>query len=118
MADDVTFRPATARDFETFYGRPAPQTVRALVAVKDGEVIGLGGYWLRDGDAVAFSDIKPEFRKRPKEILKAARLLVGYLREKGIPMVAEASPHEKNSPRMLRWAGFEQIEGSLYRMTE
>ena len=53
-------RPATAEDFQEFYGRPAPFTLRAIVVVKDGKPVGFGGYYLIDGAALVFTDITPE----------------------------------------------------------
>jgi hypothetical protein len=79
-------RPATGEDFERFHGMPAPWTMRAIVVERDGEIIGFGGYYLRGGAAVAFSDVRNASRK---EILKSARALVALLDTVKVPVVAE-----------------------------
>lgn len=96
-------RPATAEDFQAFYGRPAPFTLRAIVVVKDGELVGFGGYYLIDGAALVFTDIKPGIGK--KDIIRGARETMRLALASGIPLVAQGS--EPTSESALKHYGFE-----------
>ena len=94
-------RPCTRADFEAFYGRTPPMTVRALAAERDGKVVGIGGYYIAEGVAHAFSDQKGMTKR---EIVKAARALVAFLGTVKAQMVAQCGP---DGDTVLKHYGFE-----------
>ena len=117
MSDDVTFRPATQRDFLAFYGRPSPYTLRAMVAEHEGRVIGFGGYYTEPGGAlIAFTDILPEMRKHRKAMLRGAKLVMGLIRGNGVPVLARANPNEPTADTALRHFGFAPLGGGFYEL--
>lgn len=101
-------REATAGDLEAYYGERPKRSMKAYVAVLDGEPIGIAGvtYDLRGRDARVklFSEMKPEMRPYRKAMVKGARLM---LKAFGVPgMVAVANPEERGSGRFLAKLGF------------
>lgn len=107
-------RPATAVDFRAFYGRDPDVTIKALVGLLDGEPVGFGGYYLVDGAAVAFSDMKPEMRGRRKDIVRGARAIMDLIRRSGLATTAGANPAQPNAPLVLTRYGFRHIHGAIW----
>lgn len=112
-------RTATARDIEAFYGERPPFTMRALVADLDGEIIGIGGVAYYPNKIVAFSEIKPKFRKYKKTIYKAAKMVCKIVDKYGASALAISSESEKNSGELLARMGFVHIgktsQGDIYQ---
>lgn len=105
----VEIRPATAEDVRSFYGAPEGQTVRALVAVLDGEIVGIGGLRYQGDSVVAFSKLAPAIRSRRKDIVRGARAVMQMIERRGKPVMAAAEPTEPNAPSFLARLGFEQV---------
>ena len=103
-------RRATRGDFQAYYGRPPPMTLRGLVAASSTGILGFGGYYRKDGVAVVFSDNRPHMSKR--DIVRGARELMGLVRECGLPAVANVG-HAGDAA--LRHYGFEPF-GNFYRL--
>lgn len=102
-------RRATREDFREFYGCPPPVTLRGLVGVTSTGPIGFGGYYLRDGVAVVFSDHRPFMRKR--DIVKGARAIMAQISELPFPVTASAG---KDGTAALEHFGFVPF-GQFYR---
>jgi len=103
-------RPATRADLVAFYGHPPPMTLHALVTVDAGNrPLAVGGYYLKAGVAVAFSDHKPPMRRR--DIVVGGRALIALLRGLRMPVVAQAD----DSATALRHFGFVP-HGALWRL--
>lgn len=84
-------------------------TLHALVAVDDTDrPLAVGGYYLKAGVAVAFSDHKTMTKR---DIVAAGRALVGVLRGLGVAVVARA-----DNPTALRHFGFAPHD-SVWRLT-
>lgn len=105
----LTIRPATLEDFLRFYGRTPIATVRALVALLDGVPVGIGGYFMRNGTAVAFTDMHPELAGRKRDIIRCARELMAFIRASRLPMLAACKPGGKGTAMehygFMRWGG-------------
>ena len=97
----MIIRPCTRADFEAFYGRLPPMTVRALAAERDGRVVGIGGYYLADGVAHAFTDQKGMTRR---EIVRAGRAMMGLLDGIKAVVIAQCGP---DGDTALKHYGFE-----------
>ena len=107
----MVIRWATREDILAFYGRDVPYTVRALAAEKNGEIVGIGGFYF-DGDAaVAFSDVRASAMSK-REFVRGARAVKDLLHEVKVDVVAKAGP---SGDIALRHFGFEGT-GMVYRM--
>src|SRR3990167_2709013 len=82
-------RPCTRADFEAFFGKKPPMTLRALAAERDGQIVGIGGYYIVNGVAHAFTDQRGMTRR---EMVKAARQLVAFLGAVKTQMIAQCGP--------------------------
>lgn len=103
-------KPATASDFISFYGSPPKNTVRAIVCVLDGRVLGVAGIERHHGFYVAFSDISTEMRSYKKTILSAGIRLVEMIRQCSLPVVSIQNLEEKTSRNFLTRLGFVPTE--------
>jgi hypothetical protein len=104
-------RPATHREVISFYGRVGVP-VRMLVIEVAGEVLGVCGLaWCDDGvHAVSF--LKPEAKRHPKEIMRAAHRVQAMCEEAGV-VVAEPDPDEPTAEAFRSHIGFIP-EGGAY----
>ena len=110
----MDIRPATREDFLAFYKKNPPFATRALAAVKDNTVVGIGGYYLKDGLAVAFTDNSTAMTKR--DIVKACgafRELIGRLK---IDIIAQCSP--ETGTTLMRHFGFEPCRDDVWRLAK
>lgn len=103
----IAFRPATLADFKTFYGVAAPVTLRGIVAERDGEIVGFGGYYLMGSMAYAFTDQRGMTKR---EMVKGGREVMKMLKNIGLDIMANCT----DSDVALRHFGFERF-GSFYR---
>jgi hypothetical protein len=111
----IVVRPATREDIEAFSDIAAKVTIRAFVAVRDGEILGLGGIARHRGRWFGFVDLEPELRPHKMLIMRAAKRFLAAARRDGIQYIyAEVSPEE---PRALAWLtslGFEFDQRSMH----
>lgn len=74
MTSEVRY--ATKEDLEAFYkDDPIHYSARAVVVVKDGEVVGVGGVSRVEKKMVVFTDMR-EGKVSKKDIVKASRLML------------------------------------------
>jgi hypothetical protein len=110
-------RPATAADLERFYGAPPARTMRAWVAVLDGEPLAVAGiaYQSIGQPPYLFSDLKPEMRRHRKAIVRGARQMLAAVARPGLMAIAG----EAGSPRLLTRLGFVHVgttpQGEIYQ---
>lgn len=106
--------PATDEMIRRFYGGPVPQTVRAVAGVRDGEVLGIGGYYVCGPRVVIFSDIKPEYLGMKKSIVKATRKVLEMVRESGMPAMAVPDDGIDGAKFFLDRLGFIEQNHGVY----
>lgn len=104
------FRPAYQNDFVAVCGKPPPKTVKAWTMLRDGQPIAIGGYFLVDSAAVAFTDQVADISKR--EMVRGAKMLLGLLAKLKLDVVACDGPY---GTAILRHFGFKQ-HGDLWRL--
>ena len=104
----MNIRSATLADFRKFYGTDAPVTLRGIVAERDGEIVGFGGYYLMGSMAFAFTDQRGMTKR---EIARGGREVLKMLKGIGLDIVATCS----GSDTALRHFGFEPF-GEMYRL--
>lgn len=100
----IELRQATQRDIEDYYGRLPLCTMRGVVAVKDGEVLGVGGTYRYRGDTIVFCEMKDHAKKYRKYILKAAKMVLENLREKRVFAICDAE--QPTAKQFLEHLGF------------
>lgn len=105
----IEIRPATQKDAEAFYGKKPLKSMRAIVAVLDGEPIGIGGVFREDHMHVVFSEMKPEMRKYKKAILKVSYMVYDIMKRYNV-VYAVANKEEKTAPRLITHFGFRLAE--------
>lgn len=109
----VKIKPATREDLISFYGEQLNRTVYAYVGERDGEVLGLGGYYFDKDSIVMFSDIKPEGRDKKKSIVKIIKIIMKAARKHRLPIVAVPDDDYESSCQLLKRLGFENF-GEVY----
>lgn len=96
----MEIRPATKSDLRQFYGRDIPWTVRAYVADLDGEIIGIGGYYMVGNAAYAFTD---QHGMTKRQMVEAGRAFMEILHSLRHDVFAQCG---KDGTMALRHFGF------------
>lgn len=111
---EISTRQATQRDLEIYYGRQLPGTMRANIAIMDGEIVGVVGVVRERECGKYFCDFKPELQPhlRSITIMRAIKDSLRFADQYRGPMVAIADDAE--SCRLLHRLGFTHIQGALY----
>lgn len=79
MTSKVEYRYATKEDLKAYYkDDPIYYSARAVVIVKDGEVVGVGGVCRVAQQMLVFTDIR-EGRVSKRDIVLVGRLLLGII---------------------------------------
>jgi N-acetylglutamate synthase-like GNAT family acetyltransferase len=109
----IEIRPATAELLKQYYGDMPPRTVRAIVAIDDdGEVLGVGGYYIEGVRAMVFSDIKPEMRDHKRALIMGTRAAIDLARSSGLTAIAIRETPESAS--FLEHFGFREFMPGIY----
>lgn len=98
----MRFRPGTQEDLRRFHSA-VPKTAKVIAAERDGEVIGVGGFYYDNGAAVVFSGFCDGLSKR--EIVKGARAIMDMAKGVRGPLYAVQEPNER-AARTLAHFGF------------
>lgn len=110
----ITLRPLNRSDIIQFYGEePYCSVYNGIVALKDGEPIGIGGTYISNNKLFVFSDMKPVAFQYRKSIIKAAYRVLSQVSHR--VLYAQAA-YLESAPRFLAHLGFELIneEHRLY----
>jgi hypothetical protein len=120
----VTLRPTIAADLSEVIGERLPYRIRAVTAVVNGRVIGLGGIaFPPGGPVIAFAQLAPaapealrddqaepaipEARRYPLAFHRAGLMAVQMIRESGVQeVVATADADSKVARRWITRLGF------------
>ena len=114
----LTVRLATGADVDAYFGFRPQNSLKAYVALLDGEPMGLVGvsretYW-QGGYGKYFADFKDELQPylRSIPIMRAVKKSLKWCDEYRGPMISIAQHAE--GCRMLHRLGFEHMEGAYY----
>lgn len=107
----VTLRPSTADDWTQLRPETLPCRIRAITAVLDGRLLGIGGIGYRpEGTVVAFAHVSDEGRRYPVAIHRAGLAAMEMIKASGLPrIVAEAQPDNPAAERWLERLGFQKM---------
>jgi hypothetical protein len=118
----ITLRPAIPADLPHVIGEPLPYRIRAVTALADGRVIGLGGVaFPPHGPAIAFVQFAPapdasaagvpEARRYPLALHRAGLMAMAMIRASGVAQViATADAGHAAAVRWLKRLGFQPAE--------
>lgn len=106
MPSEITFRPVTVSDIEGYYNRPLEHSFRGYVAVKDGEVVGVGGVYYAGPTRVAFSEFKDAMRSDRRALVRGVRMLMKFIDTIKGPVYAVANPNEPTAANLLSRLGW------------
>ena len=101
--------PATQKYVEQFYGKKPIRSVRAVVGLLDGKVVGIAGVFLDKNNVVAFSEMREEARRYKKAILKAGYMVYEIMQNYNV-VFAVANPQEPGARRLMDRFGFKFVE--------
>ena len=110
----ISFRASTRDDIAKLHGE-VPLTTRSVTVEKQGKPVGVGGIYYQDGKAIAFSAIDDSLT--PREIVKAARWVMGIIRSVRGPVLA-VQGDIGTSETTLRHFGFEPIGSGFWRISD
>lgn len=100
----VVIRNATTDEVERMVGKQG-KTVRAVVGVMDGNVLGIGGIVYEDSYIKAFMDITEEGKLCKKSLAKATKMVLEMAKEKNLKLIAVADDTDI-APQFLEHFGF------------
>lgn len=106
----VEIVPVTKEMMLDFYGQGFQRTIKAIAGVKDGEVLGIAGYYIDMGRAVIFSDLKPGAPK--KAIVKGTRATLEMIKRAGL--VGVAYRQDESAASFLEHFGFVEFAPGVY----
>lgn len=110
----ITTRLASGDDVMEFFDGPHPGTMRAVVAVMDGRVVGILGV-VREGPiGKYFCDFKPELQPHLKSmpIMRAIKQSMKFVEDYRGPVISVAEHAE--GCRILNRLGFTHFMGAYY----
>ena len=105
-------RPCTRADFEAFFCKKPPMTLRALVAERDGEIVGIGGYYIVGGIAYAFTDQRGMTRR---EMVRAAHSFMKFIHRIKTDVIAQCN--SETGDTVLRHFNFRSYHDDVWRLT-
>lgn len=105
----IELKPATYEAIAAMRGEPE-HNGRAVMAIEGGKLVGVGGVDHVGDVLVAWIRISPELRRRPHWIGRHIEAVLSLARGRGLPVFAECDPTIPGSERLLRFAGFCQVD--------
>ncbi len=85
---DFEIRQTIASDFPIVCDRQNDQTVKAFTVVRNGEPVAIAGVTIKDGECIAFSDIKEGVTAPRMTVWKAAKELADRIHGLNLPAYA------------------------------
>jgi len=100
--------PLTTEILVRFHGKLPPYSVIGIAAVKDGMVVGVGGYYRVDTRYILFSRITDELRADKRLLVMALRKLADIRMSFNLPVQSIGDKSIPGYEVLLRHVGFRQ----------
>ncbi len=109
----VELRPTLPDDLPHIIDEPLPYRIRAITAVVDGRVIGMGGIaFPPHGPVIAFVQQAEDAKRFPAAFHRAGLMAMKMIRDSGVPeVVATAQQKSDVAVRWLKRLGFKPVAG-------
>jgi N-acetylglutamate synthase-like GNAT family acetyltransferase len=114
----VEFRPTVSGDLPHLTDKPLPFRIKAITALIDGRVAGVGGIgFMPTGAVVALAQMTDELRRHKFALHRAARKFMAEVKESGIrELVTLADQDITGAENWLHHLGFEPMERNGVRI--
>lgn len=111
----INLEPATYETMFAIFGE-VRQSAKAIVAVREGEVIGgIGVYPDKySGQQWVFMQLTDELRKSPKAIIRAWKIVKGWIDSSPLPTRVFCDMTIKNADVFLRHFGFQELDKGVF----
>ncbi len=109
IPEHVEIRRATADDIIAFYGKPTRASVKAWVALWNGEPTCMAGIALERAGPIAFSDMKPNDAPL-MTIWRTAKIMLELIKEKGLPIMVALEDCRDSSGRFMESLGLVPVK--------
>lgn len=106
--------PATGEMFARLQGPPPAVTVRAVAAVRGGDLLGVAGAYANESGWVMFSTLTDKLRADKRAMVRMMREVQRILARRRMSVVAVADPQIDGSDILLEHMGFERAYGDVY----
>ena len=105
---------ATPEIIEKAFPERPNQTIRAILAIDQGNVLGIAGVYRQDANLVMFAQLSDELLTQKRTIVRGIRLLKKMAARVRMPVVALADPEIDGSEKLLEHMGFKPAHGRIY----
>jgi N-acetylglutamate synthase-like GNAT family acetyltransferase len=114
----VEFRPTTSDDLPHLTDKPLPFRIKAVTALIDDRVVGVGGIgFMPDGAVVALVQMTDEMRRHKFALHRMAKRFLAEVKASGIQeLVTLADQDITGAENWLRHLGFKPIERNGVRI--
>jgi len=112
----LSIEPATREDLKEFYPKSIP-SMRAIVGKKDGKVVGVSGYYIKNETVIVFSDMSEELRQEKsfkRVMIKAYRIIISMIENTNLPVISVACESIPGSNILLEHMGFKPLIRNVY----
>jgi hypothetical protein len=106
--------PATAEQLQAFRGQELERSVRAVAAVRDGQVLGVAGIYPGQAGWVMFAELSDDVRRDKRLVIRGYRAVQDLARRRPMPVVAIADPEIPGSDILLEHMGFQRVAPEVF----
>lgn len=110
--------PATEAMVRAVTTEQMPYSVRAIAAVDGDRVLGVAGFYPKNGRLVLIAsiakDARAEISRHKRTLVRCARRVMGMVAALEMPVYAEADPHIDGSASLLVHLGFTHTGQGIY----
>lgn len=108
-------RPATMEGLTRFYGKRPTRSLCAMMAVRNGQILGVAGYYNDSSRFVLFADFGDEVRHDKRLIVRGLRAMTNLLKARRVPVKVLADPDIPGSEKLLEHMGCTPLGGRIYQ---
>lgn len=107
--------PLTHEHLAEWYGEKGYlPTVKGIAGLVDGKLAAVAGFWLSQGNVIAFCELRDAARPFKKTIHRTAIELMANAKKQHKRIIALRDPDEPTAANWLRRLGFVRSEGDVW----